>query len=241
MIRILVISSCTKKKAISSLNQPKCEDISSKQERKEILNNIHVETRKAIEMYQGPQHKGIISGIEKLRRFAEVDFYIISAGFGLLGEEEQIPSYECSFSDMKNKEIFKRSSKLEIMNDFIGVMLKQFDLIYLALGDDYLKSVYDWEKAINSLTIAFTHSENDKVVTLEANNEMVTKLCKYGFKINGTIGFKGDLLRIMGDDISKQKKPTQKLEKILSSRRTLEEYLLKEMLKPKQSKLGNYF
>ncbi len=115
MIRILVISSCTKAKAFSSSNQLKCDDITIKQDREEIMKKSSKEICKVIDMYQGSQHKSIIKGIEILRRFAEVDFYIISAGFGLLESEEMIPAYECSFSKMKNQEIMDRSNKLEIM------------------------------------------------------------------------------------------------------------------------------
>lgn len=176
-------------------------------------------------MYQGQQHKMIVEAIEILRKFTEIDFYIISAGFGLLNQDNLIPCYDSTFSDKTKNQILERSKKLDIMNDFKKLPINQYDFLYLALGQKYLHSIFDWEKYIKSLTIAFTPSNNDNVLSIGANNEIVHALKEIGYKIHGTIGLKGDLLKMIAQKIAQSQKPYQKIVETTTNKKNLKEFI----------------
>ena len=224
-VKLLIISSCTKKKQFSKINQPNWDNLSSKESKIKFLKAFYSESCKAIDMYKGQQHKMIIEGIQILKKYFEVDFFIISAGFGLLHQDEIIPCYESSFRDKNRSQIIERSNQLEIMSDFIKLLSKNYDLIYLALGKKYLISIYDWEKYIKSLTIAFIPSINSNVLSLKSNNEVVIGLKSSGYKIHGTIGLKGDLLKIIAEKLLKFNNPAQTLYEITRNKTALKGFI----------------
>lgn len=92
-MKLLIISSCTKKKQFSKTNQPNWDSLSAKESKTKYLKVFYSESCRAIDMYQGQQHKMIIEGIQILKKYIDVDFFIISAGFGLLHRDEIIPCY----------------------------------------------------------------------------------------------------------------------------------------------------
>ena len=55
-------------------------------------------------MYTGSQNRELVKGVDLLREIegVEVDYYILSAGFGLLMENKKIPPY-----DLRNQEDFE--------------------------------------------------------------------------------------------------------------------------------------
>jgi len=224
-VKLLIISSCTKKKQFSKANQPNWDSLSAKESKTKYLKVFCSESCRAIDMYQGQQHKMIIEGIQILKKYIDVDLFIISAGFGLLHQDEIIPCYESSFSDKNKSQIIERSNQLEIMNDFIKLSNKNYDLIYLALGKKYLISIYDWEKYIKSLTIAFIPSKNNNVLSLKSNNDVVICLKSSGYKIHGTIGLKGDLLKILAEKLLKSNNPSQTLYEIMKNKNSLKGFL----------------
>jgi len=224
-VKLLIISSCTKKKQFSKTNQPNWDNLSTKESKIKYLKAFYSESCKAIDMYKGQQHKMIIESIQILKKYIEVDFFIISAGFGLLHQDEIILCYESSFSDKNKSQIIERSNQLEIMSDFIKLLNKNYDLIYLALGKKYLISIYDWEKYIKSLTIAFTPSINSNVLSLKSNNEVVIGLKSSGYKIHGTIGLKGDLLKIFAEKLLKFNNPIQTFHKITKNKNSLKGFI----------------
>lgn len=111
------------------------------------------------------------------------------------------------------------------MNDFIKLLSKKYDLIYLALGKKYLISIYDWEKYIKTLTIAFIPSINSNVLSLKSNNEAVICLKSSGYKIHGTIGLKGDLLKILAEKLLKFNNPAQTLYEITRNKTALKGFI----------------
>ena len=52
-------------------------------------------------MYTGREHQLIQSAVQELEQIAEVDWQIISAGFGVLSRDSPIPSYDCTFSEIE--------------------------------------------------------------------------------------------------------------------------------------------
>ena len=66
--------------------------------REELLQEYPDSVAPASEMYMGDEHQHVKQSVEELRNLADVDWRIISAGFGLLKEDTEIPSYDCGFS-----------------------------------------------------------------------------------------------------------------------------------------------
>jgi hypothetical protein len=97
----------------------------------------------AKELYDGRQQRYIDEAVEVLRKSGhEIERYFISAGFGLVNEQECLPPYEVTFSNMADSEIEKRAEALEISNDVENVVSNtSHDIIFFAIGSDYAKSV----------------------------------------------------------------------------------------------------
>jgi len=239
MLQILIISSCTKAKKYSYTKQLNCNKFQITNDIENLVKEYQEISCRAKLLYEGSQHKNILKGIEILRNYLKIDFYILSAGFGIINEEEIIPAYECSFSKMKKQEIIERSIKLNISNIFKKLLSKNYDIIYLALGKKYLQAIPDWDRIIDTITIAFTKSKNDKVISIKANNEIVSKYKKSGYKVHGTIAFKGDFLRIIGEKISNEPNPNKKLEILLNSKEKLAKFLHEEILVSNLLEKGN--
>jgi hypothetical protein len=166
-------------------------------------------------MYTGNQSRELTHGVDILREIDGVDvrYLIISAGFGLLGEEELVPPYDCSFSSMSKMQILNRSRMLSINADAIRASKEGFDIAYLALGKNYLTSLGgDWQSNIDGTIIAFEKSLiGRKYAKIPAGNQTVKAFSNRGYKIHGAAGFKGDLLRILAEYALNCSNPTDEL------------------------------
>ena len=151
-------------------------------------------------MYIGPQTTELVGAVDLLRRITsvEVQLVIISAGFGVLQEQDLVPPYDCSFTNMRIGEVQRQSRKLKLKSSFEQMTNKGFDLIYLALGKQYLTAL--GEEALSKLettTVMFHGLESDHLIRIPCSSETVHAFSKQGHKIHGVVGFKGDLLRIL--------------------------------------------
>ncbi len=223
---ILVFSSCTKSKKFEHKNQPGCSDLTDEDAINEYINRFSQYSCKAEEMYRGAQHRNLLKGINRLQKVANIKTFIISAGLGIIPADKVISPYNCTFTGKSKKFIKNRSNKLNITADFQRIVNRRdYNLIYLALGKDYLQSIRDWETVIDTLTIAFSQSDNPNILSLGANYEIVHIYSEYGYKIHGVVGFKGDLLRIFAEKISRSEKPIQRLTEVLKDKKALNEFI----------------
>ncbi|MHA1907885.1 MAG: hypothetical protein ACW98Y_11365 [Candidatus Thorarchaeota archaeon] len=199
-MRVLVIGSCGKRKRFSSSEAPTCNELMDKSQLGMWVKKLPEQTCKAREMYTGNQSRELAIGVDLLRRIKglQVTYHIISAGFGILRENDIIPSYECSFNGMKKSEIRQRSSHLEIRHDFEKICKKKYDLSYIALGSNYLTTLENnWQEELEGSIITFgKKTVGVNLLSLPCNAEIVKALYSAGQKIHGIAGFKGDLLRI---------------------------------------------
>ncbi|MCK5047185.1 MAG: hypothetical protein KAS22_11435, partial [Candidatus Heimdallarchaeota archaeon] len=157
-MKILVFASCSKRKSISYPTEPRCKDIVMK-EMKDSFVDRFPEKRTARNLYRGSLNISINSAVTQLRDFFDVSYYIVSAGFGIVEENEFVPPYNCSFSQMNNEDLIERARALRIPDDFQEIVEKEKpDLMYLALGKTYLTALGDWDKDLPCATIAFTKS-----------------------------------------------------------------------------------
>jgi hypothetical protein len=115
-------------------------DSASKSALLEKANTIGV---KANELYTGRQQEAVSNAVRRLRSDGHsVQRYFISAGFGLVEEEEKLPPYEVTFSGMTVGEIRNRSSRLNIQSDLYRVLDQaDYDVVFFTLGKDYYKSI----------------------------------------------------------------------------------------------------
>ena len=75
--------------------------------------------------------------VEFLRKINfKVDSYYLSAGFGLVRENEELPNYNCTFNRKKKEFITNRAKELSIGEAI--EQLETYDLIYLTLAPSYL-------------------------------------------------------------------------------------------------------
>ena len=131
-MKILVISSCTKRKKEGKY--------------------------KASEMYTGKQHLLVKKGIEILRKDNYVDWYIISAKYGLINENYLIESYDLSFNNMHKRDIRKLSKDLRI-EDKLSSIIKNHNKAFFILGEKYLISIENFLKDIPIPSVFFTNKK----------------------------------------------------------------------------------
>ncbi|MHA1924599.1 MAG: DUF6884 domain-containing protein [Candidatus Thorarchaeota archaeon] len=202
-MRILVVGSCGKSKLKTHPDAPTCSDIDSKDAISKWRKHLSSYLTPARELYTGFQSTELLRGVEILRAIdkVEVRLLILSAGFGLLEENEIVPPYECSFSQMSKSKIRERSAVLRIEEDYKKLHETRFDLTYLALGKKYLTALgNDFLSYTRGTVVVFDSKWTDeKAVYVPSGSKAVRAFSIHGFKIHGVVGFKGDLLRILAE------------------------------------------
>ncbi|MFW9918284.1 MAG: hypothetical protein ACFFED_01680 [Candidatus Thorarchaeota archaeon] len=200
-MRVLVVGSCGKRKRFNSPKAPTCSEITGKADLPVWVERLSPLTCAARDMYTGNQARELGKGVALLRSIknVEVHYYIISAGFGLLHEDEPIPPYECSFSSMRKLEIRERSRSLSIPDEFRRIISQRFDFSYIALGSKYIIALDDgWHEELSGTIVFFGDGvAGDNLLRFPSNAEVVKAFSSAGHKIHGVAGFKGDLLRIL--------------------------------------------
>jgi hypothetical protein len=168
-VRVLIVGSCGKRKLHNSPKQPKCQDIDSNSGIDKWVQRFSKRSVPARDMYTGPQSIELMKAVDLLRTIPtiEVQFVIISAGFGIKQEDDLIPPYDCSFTSMKIAEVRKRSNELKLTTSFTNLTNNGFNLIYLALGKRYLASLgTDALSMLQTPTVAFHGPESDYLIRL---------------------------------------------------------------------------
>ncbi|QLC32852.1 hypothetical protein EFA46_001040 [Halarchaeum sp. CBA1220] len=172
---VLVLSPCSKDKRYDLVLD--CKDV-DEYLRDELVNEHGEYTTTASNMYTGREHQHVKAAVTKLREVVDVDWYIISAGFGLLRDETKIPSYECGFSDIESVRTRARRAGYDtddLTNDetiqtvgrekripraFSNVLNREYDLLFVVLSEPYLLSVADALTEIPEQTTAFAFASN---------------------------------------------------------------------------------
>ena len=172
---ILVLSPCSKDKRYDPVLD--CEDV-DEHSREELVQEHSEYTTTAADMYTGREHKHVEKAVTHLREITDVDWYIISAGFGLLRDMTEIPSYECGFSDIESVRTRAKRTGHDIgdlTNDetiqavgrekgipqaFSDVLSREYDLLFVVLSEPYLLSVVDALTEIPEQTTAFAFASN---------------------------------------------------------------------------------
>jgi len=132
-MKLLIITSCTAKKKIPAVLD--MDDI--------IYGKDHHIKMKAEDLYSGPQHTNLMEGIKTFRELYEgthtIDLQIVSAGFGIIPGDKEIPSYEVTFNGMSKEDVLKWSKYINIPEDFSRLInSNDFDYAFLLLGKQYM-------------------------------------------------------------------------------------------------------
>lgn len=170
-MKILVVDQCSgSKKYPETLHELAKEEIDSAT-LDQLLGRSDTTGVPADELYSGRQQQRISEAVEILRSEGhDINRKFISAGFGLVGEKEELPPYEVTFSGMNQSEIDQRARKLRISEevcDLLGNTINDpFDIIFFALGSDYYRAI-DLDKTLSCLP--------SSTVTVLFNQEDVAK------------------------------------------------------------------
>lgn len=141
-MRILVIDQCSSAKKSKNRNSPLTEEAIDKQSPSQLIEQRGVPSYPARELYQGRQQEFITEAIALLSDTnTSVDRVFISAGFGVVDEDDELPVYDVTFSDMCASEIDERAEKLGINTDLRELIAEgDYDLVFMPLGNDYYRS-----------------------------------------------------------------------------------------------------
>lgn len=147
--RILVITSCTGEKLYKPDNQLVLDDFMDIEMLGKRENELIMFQTTAGEMYTGSQHLALMNGIKEYRKQGgQIDFGVLSAGYGLLMENDLIVPYEVTFNAMNSQQIKNWSRQQKITED-LQEKIKSYDLIFFLLGDKYLQAI-EWPLEISS-------------------------------------------------------------------------------------------
>ena len=198
--RTLVVTSCTGEKKFqpdNSLTLDDFKNLSGWQSRTEKLANYICD---AGSMYTGMQHLQVMEGVNILRSACEdlvVDVAILSAGYGLIPEDKTIVPYSVTFNDMKAKQIDEWAKILGIKQTFEQT-ISNYDLIFILLGEKYLRSLALPVTTRKDQTLIFLASYSSKkyIKEIAAKTFVLplsnTEAQQYGY---GLVGLKGFLFK----------------------------------------------
>lgn len=150
--RILVITECSRSKTYDIYNREIQQLLKKKklpiptfnvQKEKDYRKILKRFTLPANEMYQG-SFKDVKRFVEKLREQGlTVDFYTISARYGLIPERRKVIPYDASFSDLSKKELAALAEKLRIYDRFRSILKwKSYDRIVIIASEKYLLALF---------------------------------------------------------------------------------------------------
>jgi len=147
-MRILVVTSCTGEKAVTSDQTLTLDDFARggkhlKQREKELKDLM----LPAEDLYTGQQHVRLMRGVQAIREHGssngtplKLDLWVLSAGYGLVPGNRKLAPYECTFQGMKTKELREWADTLKVPEQFRELVREKYDLALILLGDSYLSA-----------------------------------------------------------------------------------------------------
>ena len=217
MKRFLIITSCTGDKTSKPDNQLKIDDFREggahlKAREKELAKL----KKRASELYTGQQHVRLMRGVETLAAarngkgpLAEIDLWVLSAGYGLVPGRKKLPPYETTFQGMKAKELREWAEDLKVPKDFRELVADKYDFGLILLGDSYLSACkLDDEVKFGGQTLLFCGNGMAKKLPRLANVRVVTLSNPEAKRFScALVGLKGELAdRLLGKIARKELK-----------------------------------
>lgn len=179
-VKMLVVGSCTGEKNVRDcpdlLTQADFDDLSRLKRREAELSQWAIPAK---DLYIGWQHRYMMKGVRAIReRFGAPAccVKIISAGFGLVDEDQPLVPYEATFQKQSPNWIRARAEALGIPNAVRNACLSQHLVVFL-LGKKYLWSIsLPIAPEINQRLVFFTSNlefqfHPDSVIVPAGRNE----------------------------------------------------------------------
>lgn len=206
--RVLVITSCTGEKQSKPENQLVLADFKNVDRLRQREAELADFSTTAGTMYTGMQHLRLMEGVLQWRGALgqnAVDLSILSAGYGLIEEDRLIVPYEVTFNGMKGHEVDGWARSLGLHNAFEKA-IAPYDLIFLLLGENYLRSLTMPVETRPDQTLVFLASNSSTrfIRTLAANTFILplsnadAKRYRYGL-----VGLKGFLFKRFAEAVCK--------------------------------------
>lgn len=155
-MRLLIVDQCSSSKQVPNGFVPYTQEEVDSHSVEDLLAGINgrddVPSFRAERLYRGRQQLYINDACDRLRDAGdEVDHVFISAGFGLVDEETELPPYDVTFSDFTTSEIRDRGASLGIGSSLQALLTQEpdYDIIFMPLGQSYLDS-FPVEEIIDS-------------------------------------------------------------------------------------------
>lgn len=199
-LRVLIVTSCTGDKRFKPSHQLQLQDFKSKELLEKRSDELKDYICPAVELYKGVQHIRLMEGVKLLRKTLisySIDVFILSAGYGLIPETAMIAPYEVTFNTMKGHEVDEWSSFLNIHQDFENI-IANYDLVFVLLGDNYLRAVSFPVKTLKNQTFIFLSSYGSvKYIENLSAKKYIFKLSNIEAKVYryGLVGLKGFLFK----------------------------------------------
>ena len=196
-MRVLIIDQCSGEKDIPDDCARLDESTIDEQGLESLLEMDDLVSRRARNLYDGRQQRLITEAVDQLAAAGiHVDRYFVSAGFGFVAEDQELPAYDVRFQNKGHAK--QRGHELGLPTDVTHqIETKEYDIVFLPLGATYYEAV-DVENAVKQVpkgTFVVVFNRNQlasnlpNVVSLTANSETGSK---YG---GGAIGVKGTYLK----------------------------------------------
>ncbi|MEO0374098.1 MAG: tRNA-guanine transglycosylase DpdA [Cyanobacteria bacterium P01_A01_bin.17] len=198
--RILVITSCTGEKCSKPDNQLALADFQEPARLQRREADLTEFACSAGRLYTGLQYLRVMEGVYALREVLGdegVQVQILSAGYGLIPENQDIVPYEVTFNGMKGHEVDQWAAFLKVHEQFEQA-IANYDLIFVLLGDNYLRAVKLPIQTNPEQTLIFLTSKGSakKIKGFEAETYVMSlsnaeaKQYRYGL-----VGLKGFLFK----------------------------------------------
>jgi hypothetical protein len=142
-MRVLVLTSCTDKKAVETDAPLTADDFDDPGRLAAGEARLNTLMRSAGVMYTGQHHLRAMRGVQAMRTelgTAGVVVAIISAGYGVVDEGRLIAPYDVTFSGRSTTAIRARGARLGVPVAARDV-LPDHDVVFQILGSDYLTSL----------------------------------------------------------------------------------------------------
>lgn len=195
MMKVSIITSCTGRKTATTPNQLTQADF---EKGASHLRSREAELaqwmRPAVALYSGEQHVRLMRGVHAAReQGAAVSVTILSAGYGLIPEEQLIAPYEMTFNGMKKKESHAWATMLGIRESIRAVLDADADLVLILLGERYLQACgFDAITPLRSPTWALCGTASAKQFSPAFQLVKLKQSDTSGYAC-GNIGLKGEV------------------------------------------------
>lgn len=163
----------------------------------------------AVQMYTGRQHQFVVQGINALReRYGRgvIDLVILSAGYGLIAEDEVIVPYDFTLSGLSVSELTTWSHYLGVSAE-LDRWVKPYDLVIFLLGREYLRALgLPLESHRKDQTLLFLCSKSTETLIPKLEHYLTVIVGKPEATIYGCglVSLKGLLFKLLAEEMVKR-------------------------------------